>query len=99
MKSFKITSTYNLADLDEDAIRLKRITSDKIDNLTKILVTINKNYPDDSKETIIVKTYDPNLLYSTTPEINIDFMIQSCSFSIMEIKTPIGESFEIFYET
>lgn len=99
METFKISTTKDLSELKEDVITLKKITSDDINNLKNIVISLHKKHSDDRSEIIPINTYDKNLLYSKTPEINVDFKIVDCSISTLEITNPEEKSFQISYET
>lgn len=98
MKTFKLKNIKTLSELNDDVITIKKITSNSEFDLASLILRLHTSYPDGRLETKPVQTYDPNLLYTKSPEINIDFKIVDCSISTLEIVNPKATTFEIHYE-
>ncbi len=98
-KSFIISKSKNLAELNEDVITLTKISSKDHDNIQNLIIFLHKKLADGSNQVIPVNTYDPNYIYNNKSEINFNFKIVDCSISTLEISNPIDKEFEITYET
>ncbi len=99
MKSFTLTTDKKLSDLKEDVITIKQITSDSIENLLHISIMVHKKYPNGSTQSYPLPTFDRELLYTRTAQININHKIVDCGYATLELNNPKGKTFEISYET
>jgi hypothetical protein len=90
MKSFEITNEKDLSELEVDKILVKKISSDKQENLSNLRMGITQN--GSSKPFIPLRSTDQKTEIITNEEI------KNCSVSKLVIDNPKNTKFIVHYE-